>query len=70
MNRPAPKITPAYLENKLRGIQEGAKTRAIEAKASMVQIGAGIGVLVLIVTFLLGQRRGKRKTTLVEIRRF
>ncbi len=64
------KITRADLENKLRAIQSGTTQRATEAKASLASIGAGVGVLVLILMFLLGQRRGKRKSTVVEIRRF
>jgi hypothetical protein len=70
MSRNADKITPADIEAKLRNLKGGATERAKEAQATAVQIGIGIGLVVLIIAFLLGQRRGKRKTTFVEIRRF
>jgi hypothetical protein len=66
----APKITRGDLEGKLRSIQGGATERATAAKATATQIGVGVGLLVLILAFLLGQRRGKRRSTFVEIRRF
>ena len=33
-------------------------------------VGAAVAVGVVVVVFLLGKRRGKRKTTIVEVRRF
>jgi hypothetical protein len=63
------KITRDELETKLRSIQDGGKAKVEETKASLIKIGAGVGIVALILIFLLGQRRGKRKTTLVEIRR-
>jgi hypothetical protein len=72
MSKPAPgqKITRADLEGKIRNLQGGATERAEDAKASLVQVGAGLGLVLMLLVFLLGQRRGKRKSTIVEIRRF
>jgi hypothetical protein len=64
------KVTKADLEGKLRALQGGTNEKIAEKKASAIQIGAGVGVLLLILVFLLGQRRGNRQTTTVEIRRF
>ncbi|MGD9793215.1 MAG: hypothetical protein AB7V43_07015 [Acidimicrobiia bacterium] len=64
------RISREDIESKLRAIQGETTAKADSAKASVAKIGAGVGVLFLILVFLLGQRRGKRKTTTVEIRRF
>ena len=39
------------------------------AKAPIMAIAAGVGAVVVIAAFLLGKRRGRRKSTVVEIRR-
>lgn len=70
MSSTAPKITRSDLEHKFRALQDGTKAKAVETQATAVKVGAGLGVLFLIIVFLLGQRRGTRKTTLVEIRRY
>ena len=64
------RITKEDLEGKLRALQTGVTSRVEETKPSLVKIGAGIGLVILILAFLMGQRRGKRKTAIVEIRRF
>ena len=64
------KITRGDIESKLRALQGETGAKAESAKASAAKIGVGVGVIFLILVFLLGQRRGKRKTTFVEIRRY
>jgi hypothetical protein len=66
---PQQKITRNDLESKLRNIADDGKAKVNETKASVIKIGAAAGVVALLLFFLLGQRRGKRKTTMVEIRR-
>ncbi len=63
------KITPADLENKLRSFQDGVQSKVDDQKSTLLAVAGGVGVVVLIVFFLLGKRAGKKKTTLVEIRR-
>ena len=63
-------VTKAELEEKLRSLQTGLTTRVEQRKPSIVKIAAGAGLLVLIIAFLMGQRRGKRRSAIVEIRRF
>ena len=70
MSTPAAKISRTDLENKFRALQDGTKAKAVDTKATAIKVGSGVGVLLLILIFLLGQRRGTRKTTLVEIRRY
>lgn len=66
---PVGKITPEDLENKLRAFQGGVQDKVASKKNTLLAVG-GSGVMVLLVIFfLLGKRSGKKKTTLVEIRR-
>ncbi len=63
------RISPADLENKLRSFQDGVQSKVDDQRNTIVTVAAGVGVVVLIVFFLLGKRAGRKKTTLVEIRR-
>jgi hypothetical protein len=57
------------IEEKLRELQ-GEVTEATDSAKSYVLIaGAVVGVVVIGVAFALGTRRGRRKSTVVEIRR-
>ena len=63
------KITRDDIESKLREIQGEVDDTAESAKGVAVAVGAAIAVGVVVVIFLLGKRRGKRGTTIVEVRR-
>lgn len=67
---PAGRITRDDLEQRFRALQSGMQGKVDEKKPSLVTIGAVGGVVLLLLVFLLGKRSGKKKTTLVEIRRF
>ena len=64
------KITKEDLENKLRALQTGLTAKVEESKPSLLKVGGGIALLILIVVFLLGKRSGKHRSAIVEIRRF
>jgi hypothetical protein len=65
----AGRITRDDLERKFREL-EGEVTESKEKVASTVlAIGAGVLVVVVAVAFLMGRRRGKKRTTVVEVRR-
>ncbi|HUF96853.1 MAG TPA: hypothetical protein VMM60_01915 [Ilumatobacter sp.] len=66
---PTAKITPEDLENKLRAFQGDVRGKIESKKNNLLAVGGTLGVILLIVIFLLGKRSGKKKTTLVEIRR-
>ena len=63
------KITPADLEGKLRAFQGEIQSKVDGQKQNLVVIGGVVVTVMLLVFFLLGKRSGKKKTTLVEIRR-
>ncbi|HEY8546247.1 MAG TPA: hypothetical protein VIL36_14405 [Acidimicrobiales bacterium] len=62
-------ITRDDLEAKLREVYSGASEQVASTKNTAITIAAVIGILLLIITFFLGVRGGKKKTTIVEIRR-
>ena len=63
------KITRSDLESKFRAFQGEVQDKVNDRKQTLIAVGAGVGVVLLLVIFLLGRRSGKKKTTLVEIRR-
>lgn len=63
------RITRDDLEAQFAGLQSGIRGK-VESKKNTIITALGVGaVVLLLVVFLLGKRSGKRKTTLVEIRR-
>ena len=66
---PQGRIEVSDIQSKLEEIR-GDTTEAAEQAKPVAMIGAVAGVVVLVgVAFLLGRRRGRRKSTWVEIRR-
>ena len=63
------KITPDDLRAKIIGLQGDVSATADAAKSTAITVAAGVGTAIVLGVFLLGRRRGRRSTTLVEIRR-
>jgi hypothetical protein len=63
------KVTRGDIEHKFRELQSELTTAAEGAKNKVLAIGAAAGVAVLLVAYVLGRRAGKKKSTVVEIRR-
>ncbi len=63
------RISRDDLEAKLSALQTGFETKVLDRKNTIMMVGAGVGLAVVILFFLLGKRRGTKKTTIVEIRR-
>ena len=63
------KITREDLEQRFRSLQDAAKGKVDEKKNTFATIAGTGGILLVLLVFLLGRRSGKKKTTLVEIRR-
>ena len=69
MTRPAPRITADDIEGKLRELQGEVDTIQEDVRSYALTVGAAVVVGVVVVAFWLGRRRGRRSTTVLEIRR-
>lgn len=58
------------IEAKFRDLKGDLNQTAESAKGVAIAVGAAVGVVVLIGVFWFGSRRGKKKTTMIEVRRF
>jgi hypothetical protein len=63
------RITRDDLEAQFRQLQENVQRSVDDKKSAILSAGVVGTFLVLTIVFLLGRRRGRRKTTMVEIRR-
>ena len=63
------KITKADIEAKFREVQQELTSTAERAKGKVYLVAGAGGVLFLLLVFLLGRRSGKKRSTVVEIRR-
>ena len=57
------------LERKLRALQGDIKGAVDNQKTNLLAAAGVVGVVLVLVFFLLGRRSGKKKSTIVEIRR-
>ena len=62
-------VTRETIESKLREIRGEVESTAESARPYAVIAGVVVAVAVVGMAYLLGRRKGKKKTTLVEIRR-
>ena len=63
------RITRDDIEQSLRAIQTGVEGKVRSKKTRIIQ-GASLGaVLLILLVFVLGRRAGRKRTTIVEIRR-
>lgn len=72
MARAAPatqRITRDDLEAKFREAVDETRREVASAKATVMTIAALGAVIIVTVAFLMGRRRGRKRTTVVEIRR-
>ena len=64
------RVTRQDIETKLREIRGDVDT-AEEAAKGVGTLAAGVAVVVVVIAvYLLGKQRGRRKSTVVEVRRF
>ncbi|MGI8985044.1 MAG: hypothetical protein ACR2HM_11035 [Acidimicrobiales bacterium] len=63
------KISRADIESKLHEMRGDVEESAEAAKTPLMAIAGGVAVAIVVVAFLLGTRRGRRRSTVVEIRR-
>jgi predicted xylose isomerase-like sugar epimerase len=63
------KITRDDIEAKLRELQGEVTERTEAAKVPAIAIAVGVAVVTIAAAYLLGRRKGKRRQTILEIRR-
>jgi hypothetical protein len=66
---PDQSITREDLERRFSALQGDIKGKVASRKQTLITTASAAAVVILLIVFLLGKRSGKRKTTLVEIRR-
>jgi len=66
---PDRKITRDDIEAKLREIQGDVGQRADAAKVPAIAIAVGVAVVTIAAAYFLGRRKGRRRQTVLEIRR-
>ena len=63
------RITRADIESKLHEMRGDVEESTEAAKTPILAIAGGVAVAIVVLAFLLGKRRGRRNSTVVEIRR-
>ena len=63
------RITPADIEAKIRELQDEGDEAVDTAKSYVLAGAVAVGVVIFVIAFSAGRRRGKKKSTVVEIRR-
>ncbi|CAB4898819.1 unannotated protein [freshwater metagenome] len=69
MAQAQPRVSRDDLEAKFRALQGDIQHKVDDRKQPLVAGAVVGGILLLLVFFVLGKRSGKKRTTLVEIRR-
>ena len=70
MSATSGKVTKADIEQKLRNLQGDVEEKIASQRQKIIGAAIAAGVLTILLVFLLGRRSGKKKNTVVEIRRF
>jgi CHASE3 domain sensor protein len=65
----AARITPQDIENKLRALQGDVQQKVDDQRSTIATAAAAGGIVLLLIFFFLGKRSGKKRSTIVEIRR-
>jgi hypothetical protein len=66
---PRDRITRADLEDKFRELEGDAREQVESARSTALTAGVVAALLLLLLAFLLGTRKGRKRSTIVEIRR-
>jgi len=62
-------IKKSDLESKMRELQGEVDETRESARSTLLTVGAVVLVGVIAIAFLAGRRKGKKRTTIVEVRR-
>lgn len=62
-------ISREHLESKFQALQDELQSKLADKKSSIATAVAIGGVIVLVLAYMLGNRRGRKRRSVVEIRR-
>lgn len=57
------------IESKLRILQGDVQGKVNDRRSTLMVIASGVGLVLVVAFYLMGRRSGKRRSTVVEIRR-
>ncbi len=63
------KITRDDIKAKLTEIQDDASGTVDDAKTQIIAVAALVAAVLLILAYLLGRRGGRKRTTIIELKR-
>jgi hypothetical protein len=63
------RITVDQIESKLRDITSPVEERVDQARSMVPVIAVAVGAAIVLAAYVLGRRRGKKRTPVIEIRR-
>jgi len=63
------RITRDDIESKLREIAGPVEDNVEKAQSMAVAVGVAVGAVLVVAAYVLGRRRGRKRTPVVEIRR-
>jgi hypothetical protein len=69
MSTSGERITRDQIEAKFRELTGDVSGEVESVRPQILTVGLAVGVTLLAVVFLVGRRAGKRKSTVVEVRR-
>ncbi len=69
MSPPEEKITREQIEAKFREVTGGVTDEVEGVKSQALAVGMAVVLLTVAVVYLVGRRRGRRRSTIVEVRR-
>ncbi len=62
-------ITPSDIEAKFRQVQGQLDVVAAGGKRKLAMAGAAAGLMLVLLVYVMGRRAGKKRSTVLEIRR-
>jgi hypothetical protein len=63
------RISREDIESKLRVLQGDVQGKVDDRRSTLLAVAGGVGVVLIVAFYLMGRRSGKRRSTVVEIRR-
>ena len=62
-------VTPDDIEAKLRELFDDARDEASDAKGPLTTILGIVAIVILLLSYIMGRKAGRKRTTVVEVRR-